>query len=53
LVVSCRPGWKRVFEKLGGFFSTTFEKDWQKSEKAFREEVSSGKHEQKPVVLKQ
>ena len=35
-----------------GFFSTTFGKDWQKKEKAFWEEVSSGKYEQKPVILK-
>ena len=53
LSLSYRPGWKRVFEKLGGFFSATFGKEWEKSEKAFYEEVSSGKYEQKPVVLKQ
>jgi hypothetical protein len=52
LVLSYRPGWKRVFERLGGFFSTTFGKDWQKKEKAFWEEVSSGRDEQKPVILR-
>jgi hypothetical protein len=35
-----------------GFFSTTFGKDWQKKEKAFWEEIHSGKYEQKPVILK-
>jgi CheY-like chemotaxis protein len=52
LALSYRPGWMRLFEKLGGFFSTTFGKDWQKKEKTFWEEVSSGKFEQKPVILK-
>jgi CheY-like chemotaxis protein len=52
LTLSYQPGWKRVFDKLGGFFSTTFGKDWQMKEKTFWEEVSSGKHEQKPVILK-
>jgi hypothetical protein len=52
LALSYRTGWKRVFEKLGGFFSTTFGKEWEKSEKTFWEEVSSGKYEQKPVILK-
>jgi hypothetical protein len=52
LALSYRPGWRRLFEKLGGFFSTIFGKDWQKKEKSFWEEVSSGKYEQKPVILK-
>ena len=52
LALSYRPGWKRLFEKLGGFFSATFGHDWQKKEEVFWEEVSSGKYEQKPVVLK-
>ena len=52
LSLSYRPGWKRAFERLGGFFSATFGKDWQKSQKGFWEEVSSGKYEQKPVILK-
>jgi hypothetical protein len=24
------PGWKRLFEKLKGFFDTKFESDWEK-----------------------
>ena len=52
LSLSYRPGWKRVFERLGGFFSATFGKEWQKSQKGFWEEVSSGRYEQKPVILK-
>jgi DNA-binding response OmpR family regulator len=29
------PGWKRLFEKLGGFFNTRFGAEWQKDEQAF------------------
>lgn len=47
-----RPGWKRVFERLGGFFNVAFGPDWQKDEKQFWQEVTSGKYESKPVILK-
>jgi DNA-binding response OmpR family regulator len=29
------PGWKRLFEKLGGFFNSRFGTDWQKSDETF------------------
>jgi DNA-binding response OmpR family regulator len=29
------PGWKRLFEKLGGFFTNRFGSDWQKSDQVF------------------
>ena len=47
-----RSGWKRVFQRLGGFFNKAFGPDWQKDEKSFWEEVTSGKYEPSPVLLK-
>lgn len=47
-----RSGWQRLFERLGGFFSSTFGSDWQKDEKAFWHEVSSGEYRSDPVILK-
>ena len=52
LTLERRPGWQRLFERLGGFFSATFGPDWQKDEKAFWQEVMSGKYEPEPVILK-
>lgn len=52
LSVSYQHGWKRVFEKLGGFFNTKFGPGWQKNEKEFWETVASGAFEHKPVILK-
>jgi len=46
------PGWRRLFERLGGFFETTFGPGWQQREKDFWEKVSSGKPIQEPVILK-
>lgn len=47
-----RRGWKRVFERLGGFFHVAFGPDWQKGEKDFWEEVASGNYSPEPVILK-
>ncbi len=44
--------WRRVFERLGSFFNASFGPEWQKEEKAFWEEVSSGKYKPEPVILK-
>jgi CheY-like chemotaxis protein len=52
LSLSYRPGWKRVFEKLGGFFNAKFGPGWQKKEKQFWESVASGEFEHEPVILK-
>jgi len=49
LVLDRRSGWKRVFERLGEFFSATFGPDWRKDEEAFWEEVESGQYE--PSIL--
>ena len=50
--LSYRPGWKRVFEKLGGFFNAKFGPGWQKKEKEFWEAVASGTFEHEPAILK-
>jgi len=47
-----RSGWQRLLERLGGFFSSTFGSDWQKDEKAFWHEVSSGEYRSDPAILK-
>ncbi len=52
LTLEHRPGWRRLFERLGGFFNATFGPDWQKDEKAFWEEVISGEYQPEPVILK-
>lgn len=44
--------WKHLFEKLGGFFTLSFGPEWQKSEKAFWDEVTSGRYQPEPVILK-
>jgi CheY-like chemotaxis protein len=52
LSLSFQPGWKRVFEKLGGFFNAKFGPGWQKNEKEFWESVASGRFDREPVILK-
>ncbi|PKN29767.1 MAG: response regulator [Deltaproteobacteria bacterium HGW-Deltaproteobacteria-21] len=52
LTLAAMPGWRRVFERLGGFFETAFGPGWQLREKDFWEKVSSGKPIQEPVILK-
>ena len=52
LILEHRSGWRRLFESLGSFFNTSFGRDWQKDEKTFWEQVSSGKYQPEPVILK-
>jgi CheY-like chemotaxis protein len=52
LILEHRSGWRRLFERLGSFFNTSFGRDWQKDEKTFWEQVSSGKYQPEPVILK-
>ena len=47
-----RPGWSRLFHKLGGFFTATFGPEWQKEEKDFWDQVVSGKYDHEPVIIK-
>lgn len=43
--------WRRVFSRLGGYFDTTFGHGWQKSQKAFWDQVQEGRYEPEPVIL--
>jgi len=43
--------WRRVFQRLGGFFDSTFGPTWQKGEKEFWKEVQEGRYEPEPVIL--
>ena len=52
LALENRPGWRRLFESLGNIFDTHFGPDWQKDEKAFWQDVMSGKYDSEPVILK-
>lgn len=51
LTLEHRPGWRRLFERLGGFFSAKFGPEWQKGEEEFWDQVTSGKYNE-PVILK-
>jgi len=52
LTLSHKPGWQRLFKRLGGFFDRTFGSEWQKDEKTFWEEVQSGHYEPKPLIFR-
>ena len=52
LTLEHQSGWKRLFERLGGLFNASFGPQWQVKEKAFWEEVVSGRYEPAPVILK-
>lgn len=47
-----QSAWKRLFERLGGFFNAKFGPQWQRDEKNFLDEVVSGKYEPAPIILK-
>jgi DNA-binding NtrC family response regulator len=52
LTTTHQKGWRRMFDRLGGFFSRTFGPEWQKDEKEFWDVVVSGKFSPEPVILK-
>ncbi|RLB39981.1 MAG: response regulator [Deltaproteobacteria bacterium] len=52
LSLSSGAMWKRLFDRLGGFFSEKFGQDWMKDKKEFWEEVASGRYTPQPVILK-
>ncbi len=52
LTTNHQKGWRRVFDRLGGFFLRTFGPEWQKNEKEFWDDVTSGKYIPDPVILK-
>ena len=52
LTMASAPGWKRLFERLGGVFDKTFGPGWRANEKDFWDTVVSGKPASGPVILK-
>jgi len=42
LTLGCQSSWRLLFERLGGFFNSSFGPDWQKDEKEFWQEAASG-----------
>ena len=46
------PGWKRLFEKLGGFFDARFGPDWQNSEAKFWQEFNEKVGVEKWVITR-
>jgi DNA-binding NtrC family response regulator len=52
LTLTHQTGWKKVFDRLGGFFSASFGHAWQKDDKEFWEQVASGNYKPEPVILK-
>ena len=45
-----KSAWRSSFERLKGVFKAKFGQDWQKNEKAFLQEITSGSYE--PTILK-
>jgi CheY-like chemotaxis protein len=46
------PGWKRLFDKLGGFFEDRFGPDWQKTEGKFWQEFNEKVGVEKWVIMR-
>jgi CheY-like chemotaxis protein len=46
------PGWKRLFEKLGGFFDVRFGPDWQKAEGEFWRDFNEKLGAEKWVIMR-
>jgi CheY-like chemotaxis protein len=51
LVLGHHPAWRKLFERLAGYFNKSFGPQWQKSERQFWEDVVSG-NRSTPVILK-
>ncbi len=43
---------QKMFQRLAGFFNKKFGSRWMEDEKAFWDQVTSGRYEPKPVILK-
>ncbi len=52
LTLEHRSSLRRMFQRLGGFFTEKFGSQWQKGEKEFWEQVETGNYEPKPVILR-
>lgn len=46
------PGWKRLFEKLGGFFDVRFGPDWQKAEEEFWRDFNEKLGAEKWIIMR-
>jgi CheY-like chemotaxis protein len=46
------PGWKLLFEKLGGFFNARFGPDWQKDDEEFWQEFNEKLGAEKWVIMR-
>jgi hypothetical protein len=45
-------GLRRMFQRLGGFFSSRFGPQWMESEKVFWDKVVSSNYSPDPVILR-
>jgi DNA-binding response OmpR family regulator len=45
------PGWKRLFEKLGGLFNARFGADWQKADESFWKEFQQRLESNQSVII--
>jgi len=52
LTLEHRSSLKRMFRRLGGFFTSKFGSQWQKGEKEFWGQVETGKYEPEPAILR-
>jgi DNA-binding response OmpR family regulator len=52
LTLDRQAGWKKVFERLGGFFNKQFGPQWRRDKSTFWDQVISGKYDSGPVILK-
>ncbi len=52
LTLDRSSGWKKLFERLGDFFNKEFGPQWQKDKSTFWNQVTSGKYDFGPVILK-
>ena len=44
--------WKKLFERLGDFFNKKFGPQWRRDKSTFWDQVTSGKYDFGPVILK-
>lgn len=52
LTLSHHRGWRKLFDRLGAFFNKSFGPGWQKSEKAFWNNVLLDEGASEPAILK-
>jgi hypothetical protein len=52
LTLEHRAGWRRLFNRLTGFFTTKFGPDWQQGDREFWDRDMAGKMPSEPVILR-